>query len=212
MFEALEILKEENMVTPDKKKEILKAASDCFARYGYDKTTLDDIGRLVGLNKASLYYYYKNKESIFSEVIFFEAEEYITAVLKDVEKVEGCNEKILTYLTKRLEYIRSAINLHKLTIESMQNMKPRLDELYEKNMENEIECLSEILKCCIKKGEISNCNVKRVARSIITVTEAIKNKSAQCVDCNFSSEVSYTEVLDEVVFTVSLMMDGLKKN
>ena len=36
------------MELQDKKAEIQKAASECFARYGYEKTTLDDIGRLVG--------------------------------------------------------------------------------------------------------------------------------------------------------------------
>ena len=57
------------MDTSPKKQEILKAASECFARFGYEKTTLDDIGKMVGLNKASLYYYYKNKEDIFAEVV-----------------------------------------------------------------------------------------------------------------------------------------------
>lgn len=154
---------------------ILKAASDCFARYGYDKTTLDDIN-----------------------------------ILKEVEKVEGCKEKILTYLTKCLEYIRSAVNYHKLTIKSMKNMKPMIDELYDKNMENEICCLSQILEYCMKKGEIADCDTRKIAKSILTVTEAIKNRTAHCVDCNFSSDVSYTEVENEVVFTVSLILEELK--
>ena len=58
----------------DKKESILKAANICFSKYGYEKTTMDDIGKLAGLNKASLYYYYKNKESIYCEVVFLEAE------------------------------------------------------------------------------------------------------------------------------------------
>jgi AcrR family transcriptional regulator len=28
------------------------AAAGCFAKFGFEKTTLDDIGRAVGLNKA----------------------------------------------------------------------------------------------------------------------------------------------------------------
>jgi AcrR family transcriptional regulator len=199
------------MATPDKRKEILKAAGDCFAHYGYDKTTLDDIGRMVGLNKASLYYYYKSKESIFVEVIAMEAEAYICSVLEEVGKVEGCKEKILTYLTKRLEFIRSAANYHKLTFESLKNnIKPIMDELYEKNMDHEISCLSQILECCIKNGEITDCDTGKVARSILTVTEAIKNRTAHNADCNFTSDVNYSEVVNEVAFTVSLMLDGLK--
>jgi AcrR family transcriptional regulator len=72
----------------EKKKEILKAASDCFARYGYEKTTLDDIGKMVGLNKASLYYYYKNKEAIFSEVVFEETEALFQALTLNHPKTD----------------------------------------------------------------------------------------------------------------------------
>lgn len=198
------------MDTPDKKKEILKAASNCFAHYGYDKTTLDDIGRMVGLNKASLYHYCKNKESIFTEVIFLEAEEFINNLLSEVEKVDGCKEKILTYLTKRLEYIRSTVNLHKLALGNTNTMKPLIDELYEKNIDKEACCLSQILEFCIKKGEIADCDSGKVARSILTVTEAIKNRTARSVDCNLVSDVNYAGIVSEVTYTVSLILDGLK--
>ncbi|MFX0062900.1 MAG: TetR/AcrR family transcriptional regulator [Candidatus Hermodarchaeota archaeon] len=36
----------------------MDAASDCFAKYGYRKTTLEDISKIVGVRKASLYYYW----------------------------------------------------------------------------------------------------------------------------------------------------------
>ncbi len=198
------------MDTPYKKKEILKAASDCFAHYGYDKTTLDDIGRMVGLNKTSLYHYYKNKESIFTEVIFLEAEEFINNLLNEVEKVDGCKEKILAYLTKRLEYIRSTVNLHKLALGNTNTIKPLIDELYEKNIDKEVCCLSHILESCIKKGEIADCDAGKVAKSILTITEAIKNKTARSVDCNLTSDINYAGVVSEVVYTVSLILDGLK--
>lgn len=198
------------MTTLNKKNEILKAASECFARYGYDKTSLDDIGRMVGLNKASLYHYYKSKDAIFMEVIYSEAEEHIGKVLEDVEKVKDCKKKILTFLTKRLEYIKHAANLHKLTIDGMRNMRPMMEELYEKNMRIEVQHFSQILEYCIKKGEIIDCDAEKIARTILTVTEAIKYKTANSTNCSFSLDVNYSEVAKEVVFTVSLILDGLK--
>jgi AcrR family transcriptional regulator len=198
------------MTTPNKKNEILKAASECFAHYGYDKTSLDDIGKMVGLNKASLYYYYKSKETIFMEVIYREAEEHIGKVLEDVEQVEDCKEKVLTFLIKRIEYISHAANLNKLTIDGMSNMKPMAEALYEKNMENEAQHLAHILECCIKKGEIIDCDTKKIAKTILTITEAIKYKTANSTNCSFPSDINYSEAVKEVVFTVSLILDGLK--
>jgi len=43
-------------MSSDRKREILAAAGKCFVQYGYEKTTLDDIAAIVGINKASFYY------------------------------------------------------------------------------------------------------------------------------------------------------------
>lgn len=191
----------------DKKQDILKAASSCFARYGYEKTTLDDIGKLVSLNKASLYYYYKNKESIYTEVIFTEANEVLCSVFGEVEKVEGYKEKVITYLTEKLNYIKNSMNLKQLSIDSVQKIAPLFCEMNNKIMEKEIANLSEILKGCIKNDEIIPCDTYKVARGIITVSEAIRTR----IDCRLSTDEAYIEVLDEIKFTVSLILDGLKK-
>lgn len=195
------------METQDKKQDILKAASSCFARYGYEKTTLDDIGKLVGLNKASLYYYYKNKESIYTEVIYTEANEFLSSVFTEVEKVMGCKEKVITYLTERINFIRNSINLNQLSIDSVQKIAPLFSEMNNKIMEKEIANLSRVLESSIKGEEIIPCETYRVAKGIITVSEAIRSR----IDCKLSSDKAYIEALNEIKFTVSLILDGLKK-
>ena len=52
-----------------RKDQIKTAALRCFSQYGYNKTTMDDIANAIGMKKASLYYYYKNKENIICETI-----------------------------------------------------------------------------------------------------------------------------------------------
>jgi AcrR family transcriptional regulator len=47
---------------------ILAAARTCFLRYGYGKTSLDDIAQEAGLSRPLLYRKYANKEAIFSAV------------------------------------------------------------------------------------------------------------------------------------------------
>lgn len=191
----------------DKKKDILKAASSCFARYGYEKTTLDDIGKLVNLNKASLYYYYKNKESIYTEVIYSEVNEFESIVLAEVDKAIGFKEKVLTYLTERLKHIKSAINLNQLSMNSVQNVVPFLHEIRDRIIEKEVEYLAGFLEHFVKNEEIIQCDTNRLAKSIITVTDAIRSRKACCQ----VSEDEYNEIVDEIRFTVSLILDGLIK-
>lgn len=40
-----------------------------FAKKGYQGTTIEDIAEATGYAKASLYYYFKNKEEIFSAIV-----------------------------------------------------------------------------------------------------------------------------------------------
>lgn len=47
------------------RQEIINAAKELIAQYGYRKTTMDDIAKKVGKSKSALYYYYKTKEEIF---------------------------------------------------------------------------------------------------------------------------------------------------
>jgi hypothetical protein len=195
------------METQDKRMDIVKAASSCFARFGYEKTTLDDIGKLVGLNKASLYYYFKNKESIYTEVIYSETNTFLSSVFAEVDKVKGCKEKILTYLTERLKYIKDALNLNQLSIDSVQKIAPLFNEMYSRIIGKEIAHLSGVLDCCVKNEEIIPCETDRIAKSIIIVAEAIRSR----IDCHVSSDEIYTETLKEIKFTVSLMLDGLMK-
>ncbi|MFW6389223.1 MAG: TetR/AcrR family transcriptional regulator, partial [Marinilabiliaceae bacterium] len=48
---------------------ILKSARELFAKFGYRKTTMEDIAQALRKGKSSLYYYFKNKEEIFQAVI-----------------------------------------------------------------------------------------------------------------------------------------------
>jgi AcrR family transcriptional regulator len=51
-----------------RRAEILEAAKICFLRYGYGKTSLDDIAKQAGLSRPLLYRKFANKEAIFSAV------------------------------------------------------------------------------------------------------------------------------------------------
>jgi AcrR family transcriptional regulator len=111
-------------MSSDRKKDILAAAGKCFVKFGYDKTTLDDIAGQVGINKASFYYYFKNKEAIFIDLIIREADEFIKAVKNKVDSVSGCREKILAWIKESFRYNESNSILHQLSIESLKKLTP----------------------------------------------------------------------------------------
>ncbi|QMV42938.1 TetR/AcrR family transcriptional regulator [Cohnella cholangitidis] len=66
----------------DKKKQILEAAIHCFARKGFNATTIQEIVDELGMAKGSIYFYFKSKDDLLISVI-----EYYSQML--FERMEG---------------------------------------------------------------------------------------------------------------------------
>jgi TetR/AcrR family transcriptional regulator len=52
-----------------KKAEILDAATAVFLRYGYRKTSMDDLARAAGLSRQGLYLHFRTKNVLFQAVV-----------------------------------------------------------------------------------------------------------------------------------------------
>ena len=197
------------MQTPDKKIEILRAAGECFARFGYEKTTLDDIGRAVGLNKASLYYYYKNKEAIFAEVLVKEIERAIDEHCTAILEISGCREQIISYLRNKIRSMQELMNVHNVSLEAFRNVQPMFASLFQQITDKEVAFISSIFERCIEHGEMKPCDTKRIARTILTVVDAVKIKALQSAKTQFIDQIDSGALEEEIVFTITLMLDGL---
>jgi len=55
--------------TDARRLAILEAGFDCFCRYGYRRTAMEDIARAAGLSRAALYLHFANKTDIYRSLI-----------------------------------------------------------------------------------------------------------------------------------------------
>lgn len=82
-------------------EKILKTASELFAEKGYDGTIMDELCKRSGVNKASIYYYYKDKSNLYEVVLtrMFSkvAEQVITAVSNYTTPLEKLKSFIETF-------------------------------------------------------------------------------------------------------------------
>src|SRR5713226_9074182 len=51
------------------REKVLAAAVQLFAEYGYHAAPLRDIARIVGIQAASIYYHYANKQALLVEIM-----------------------------------------------------------------------------------------------------------------------------------------------
>src|SRR5690349_11985994 len=52
-----------------KRAEILQIAAGVFKEFGYEAATVDEIAKRAGLDRASLYYYYKGRKELFQAMV-----------------------------------------------------------------------------------------------------------------------------------------------
>ena len=194
-----------------KKEKIIEAAGYCFMRFGFEKTTMEDIGKYSGLNKASLYYYYKSKESIFADVILNERGDYLKALKEKVEQAQSHEEKIMIFVVERYKSFQKTLHLNQLSVDIFRKVKSALQPVYKSVVAEDIEYLTSLLDSGVKAKEFVPCDSGRIARTILTVSDAIKNKEmlAQGLSMDLKKVFSRTE--KEVSFTLSLIMDGIRK-
>lgn len=57
--------------SPSTREVLLEAALACFAKYGYDATSIRLIGSLAGKNSSLIAYYFESKEGLYREVFKF---------------------------------------------------------------------------------------------------------------------------------------------
>ena len=197
------------MSNSQKELEILEAAKKCFAQYGYEKTTMDDIGKISRLNKASLYYYYKNKEAIFTAVIIKESEESLELLQTEIHDTQDCHERIIAYQRERIRQMKTMVNLQALSINTLINESPQFEELFQQISEMEAICLEKILRKCVDNGDFISCDTRRIAETILTIGNALKHKAMQGSNFQFA-DIDYQKLEEETVFTISLILNGIR--
>src|SRR6266566_2207368 len=99
-------------------QRILDAASTLILRYGYHKTTIDDIARQAGVGKGTLYLHWNTREALFAALILREK----VAMAEDIKQRIACDPAGATLrgllkhaaLAEQRSLCRGACRLHYL--------------------------------------------------------------------------------------------------
>jgi len=152
------------------RENILKIARDIFSKYGFKKTTLDDIANAVRKGKSSLYYYFNSKEDLFQAVIMKEVE----ILAHELEIVINRNtdpvDKLRDYILTKLATFRNLANFYH-AIENDVTAVGFIDEVKRKYEQDEIRMIKRILIEGVRKNEFEIYDFNLAA---IGITTAIK--------------------------------------
>lgn len=90
--------------------QIVEAAREVFAKYGYRKTTIEDIASAVYKAKSSVYHYFSGKDNIFRAVVEREASQLIHSLHEAVDDEKTPVMKFRTLFRFLCEKIEETTN------------------------------------------------------------------------------------------------------
>ncbi|KIL36485.1 TetR family transcriptional regulator [Cohnella kolymensis] len=88
----------------DRRKQVIEAAKRSFASFGYKATTMEQVAKLAGVGKGTIYTFFSNKEQLFDEIMSGMihdmreiAEETLNSSLPFAETLTGVLSRLLDY-------------------------------------------------------------------------------------------------------------------
>ena len=160
----------------DVKNRIIEVAQDIFRRYGFRKSTMDEIAAAAGKGKSTLYHYFKSKEEVFAAVIEKESIIMFRELNKIITANIDCKTKIKKYITTRMELINELSNLYSAIKSDYLNHFNFIQKYRVKYDEYEILFIEQILQDGINKKEfnINEDDTKTYAYGLATALKGLE--------------------------------------
>lgn len=175
---------------------IYQVALTNFAKYGYKKTTLEDIAQDLGVTKSNLYRYTQSKESLYREAVAFALQNWQNRVKNSLQGIQSPRVKLVTLCEKAYVYLSEDL----IFCEILRNdpdifpMFPIRDDYKEINDES-VQMLEEIIKQGIALGEFRQVAADQIAMVFFAIYKMFIIQTYIKVDEHYVSKV-FSETLD----------------
>lgn len=185
------------------KNLIVESATNFFSKFGFHKTTMDEIARHIHKAKGVLYYYFKSKEELFNEVLKQELSTVKTELNKIVNRDADSLSTLKEYLLIRFRLLNNSPNYH-------ETLKADLFERYQfvKDVRDDFDAFERAkVTIILEKGKNEGyLEVKSIESTVDIFMMLIKNMDVSLFLQNKYKE--YESTIDELI---ELVINGLSK-
>jgi AcrR family transcriptional regulator len=194
----------------DKVQLIIKAAQRRFGLYGVEKTSMREIASDLRLSKASLYYYFPDKEALYKAVVEKEQNEFLVKISGKIEAVQAPEVLLLEYATSRLSYFRTLLNLSRLRLGEYSDLKPVFRESFILFKEKEKEIIIRILHSGIEKKIFKIKNTNGTASLFLDLLRGLRISVVNDKETLVLSQEEFDRLLEKTIAFTDIFINGLK--
>jgi AcrR family transcriptional regulator len=156
------------------RKKIIMSAGQIFSRYGFRKTTMDEIARALKMGKSSIYYYFNSKEEIFEAVVRYEANILRCELTAAIKSVESPIEKMRRYVFVRMKSFEKLSNYYNSIFDKNLDHFDFIETIREKYDREELAILRLILYHGARRKVFNIANSEYTALAIQTTLKGLE--------------------------------------
>ena len=150
-----------------KKECILMEAARAFARFGFKKTSVDEIAKAAGVAKGTIYLAADSKEDLFYQTLHREVRAWVAEVSKMIDPRKPADELIGEMSLFSFEKLEKSPLVHDLLMGKTRELMPMWQEQFEELRYLGTANVIEVLKLGIKQGIFRpELDVEQVARTL----------------------------------------------
>jgi len=158
----------------DVKESIVVAAQKIFQRFGFRKTTMDEIAYAARKSKSSLYYYFKSKEEVFQAVVEKEAIVLRNEITSKVSECSSSMDKLRVYIFVRMDGFKNWGNFYEALKDDYLSNLDFIEKIRVKYDKNEIDSITQIIQEGIENKEFKNLNAALTAKTVVIAMKGLE--------------------------------------
>jgi AcrR family transcriptional regulator len=183
---------------------ILDAALKVFSRYGYKKSTLEDIAGELNMTNTAVYAYAASKRDLYERTVRYAMRRWQSGVERAVEKAPTALEKMAALCESALYYLARDTEFCSLlrSDPSIFPMFPTVDP-YEEINRDSVRMIERLLSFGRETGEFRAVDEAAVAEVLFSIYKNF------IIHTYVNSEEDYTSRY--LPITMELILNGIKK-
>jgi AcrR family transcriptional regulator len=162
------------VIKEDIRDQIIDSARNIFSRFGFKKTTMEEIAHAMHKGKSSIYYYFKSKEEIFEAVVEKEVSILRHEVITATAMTSSPKEKLRIYIITRMREFKRMTNFYEAIKNDYLSHLEFINKIRIKYDENEIRIIADFLTQGVKENEFIVNDVDLAAIAIATAMKGLE--------------------------------------
>lgn len=156
------------------RETIINVARNIFAKFGFRKTTMEEIAQAARKGKSSIYHYFNSKEDIFNAVVEKETNALHFALTEAVNMASTPEDKLKAYIRTRMDTIGDLANLYSALRDEYLDHFSFIERIRSQFDHKEIYMIKEILVEGVNKGDFNVEDHEITAFGIITALKGLE--------------------------------------